>query len=71
MFVPPRATIMRQTKEAMVRTMGVKMQAKRPSLPILTVVVVRYSIKQRRGRGSKLIDGMGLEGCAQVDGSNE
>lgn len=30
---------MRQTREAMVRTMGVKMQAKRPSLPILTVVV--------------------------------
>ena len=62
---------MRQTREAMVRTMGVKMQAKRPSLPILTVGGVRYSIKQCRGWGLKLIDGMGVEGWGQLDGSNE
>lgn len=59
--------MMRQTREAMVRTMGVKMQAKRPSLPILAVdqaiqgTVVRV----------KLMDVMGLEGCNQVDLQNE
>ena len=52
---------MRQTKEAMVRTMGVKMQAKRPSLPILTVGVC-CSIKLCRGGGLKLIDGMSVDG---------
>lgn len=30
---------MRQTKEAMVRAMGVKIQAKRPAFPMMTVVV--------------------------------
>ena len=49
--------MMRQTREAMVRTMGVKMQAKRPSLPILTVDGGRYSTKQCRRWGSKLIEG--------------
>ena len=62
---------MRQTREAMVRTIGVKMQAKRPSLPILTVDGVRCSIKQCRGWGLKLTDGMGVEGCGQLNGSNE
>ena len=55
--------MMRQTREAMVKTMGVKMQAKRPSLPILTVGVRRCSIKQCRRRGLKLINGMGVDGC--------
>ena len=59
---------MRQTREATVRTIGVKMQAKRPSLPILTVGDVRYSIKQCRGRGSKLVDGLSV---GYVDGSNQ
>ena len=54
---------MRQTREAIVRTMGVKMQAKRPSLPILTAGRVRCSIKQFRGWGLKLIDGMGFDVC--------
>ncbi len=31
--------MMRQTKEAMVRAMGVKIQAKRPAFPMMTVVV--------------------------------
>ena len=53
---------MRQTREAMVRPMGVKMQAKRPSLPILTVGILRCSIKQCRGWGLKLIDDMGFDG---------
>ena len=51
--------MMRQTREAMVRTMGVKMQAKRPSLPILTVSILRCSIKQCKGWGLKLIGGNG------------
>ncbi len=55
--------MMRQTREAMVRTMGVKMQAKRPILPILTVGSVRCSIKQCKGWGLKLIGGMGVDGC--------
>ena len=59
---------MRQTREPMVRAMGVKMHAKRPSLPILTVGDVRCSIKQCRGRGLKLIDGMSV---GYVDGSNK
>lgn len=41
--------MIRQTKEAMVSTMGVKMQAKRPSLPILAVGGGRCSIKQCDG----------------------
>ena len=51
---------MRQTREAMVRTIGVKMQAKRPSLPILTVGGV-CSIKLCRGWGLKLIGGMSVD----------
>ena len=32
--------MMRQTREAMVRAMGVKMQAKRPALPMMAVCLV-------------------------------
>ena len=60
--------MIRQTKEAMVSTMGVKMQAKRPSLPILAVGGGRYSIKQCRGWGVNMIYAMGVERCSQVDG---
>ena len=62
---------MRQTKEAMVRAMGVKIQAKRPILPILTVGGLRCSIKRCRGWGLELVDGMGVDGLGQIDGLNE
>ena len=39
LFVPPRPTIMRQIKEAMVRAMGVKTQAKRPAFPMMATAV--------------------------------
>ena len=34
LLVPPRATMTRQMREARVRRKGVRMQVKRPSLPI-------------------------------------
>ena len=46
--------MMRQTREAMVRTMGVKIQAKRPSLPILTVVVCVKIDQVTQGKGVKV-----------------
>lgn len=35
LLVPPRATMMRQIREARVRRNGVRMQVKRPSLPMV------------------------------------
>ena len=40
---PPVATMIRQTREMMVMTIGVKMHAKRPSLPMVAVFCVRLA----------------------------
>lgn len=47
--VPPRPTMTRQMREARVRRKGVRMQAKRPSLPILMGVGWRRGLRAGDG----------------------
>ena len=54
---------MRQTREAMVRTMGVKMQAKRPSLPILVVLLGSGFCWWCCGAGETVVKGSYLNRC--------
>lgn len=38
LLVPPKPTMIKQIKEAMVRAIGVKIHAKRPAFPMMAVV---------------------------------
>ena len=48
--MPPVPTMMRETRETMVSDIGAKMQAKRPSLPMISVVERTDGCEAGRGR---------------------